>query len=356
MNKRGFTLVEILIAISLFTLVAVISSNILVGVFQLERRTEIENGIYEDVRLMMQLLSDEIQNGAIDYEEYYSINVVQSGDPEQFYGLNYGIYASRFYDPGRRWDGEDAENPDDLGLECSLREGESCKIYWTNSADLNRGRSAGNAFCEGGRGICDGSAVDELYLLDKTGKKKTILVKRLIAGEDHALGLMRMEGVDYDQNGTVDLFHCAEDFNCDVLDVEDRGYLFEAEVKVAKQSDKGEEFDFANLSQSQFIPITPLRSTVKELKFIINPLDNPYNAFAEKDMQAQPTVTIILTVGLAEALKADYPGDFPDITVQTTVMAGVKERFNSYPPIEDKLRMINGNDKSWISDVLEGVL
>lgn len=376
-KPSGFTLVEVLIAISLFSLVAVIASNILVDVFRLEQKSQIENGIYEDVRLMMQVLTDEIQNGTIDYEEYFNINVAQEAQAQKLYGINYGIYASRFYDPGRRFDDRDAENPPDLGLECSIIEGDECEIYWTNSTDLNTGRNPFNGngtetdinafctangiqvLCEQFRGDNAGSIaaeVNELYLIDRTGTQKTILGPKLISGEDFALGMVRMEGADYDQNGVVDIFKCLPEFNCfwDAGVLNQRiAYPFDFEgVRVPDQADLSMPFDPLT---SQFIPITPLRSTIKDLRFIITPAENPYLAFGEKHSQFHPTVTIILTVGLAADVAAEYPGEFTDITVQTTVAAGVKEKLNSYPPVEDVLRAVGSNETSWIQNVLWGL-
>ena len=92
---------------------------------------------------------------------------------------------------------------------------------------------------------------------------------------------------------------------------------------------------------------------MKSLQFLISPVDDPYKAYGEQDMQAQPSVTIILKMGLSSEQEAQYPGTFEDITVQTTVAAGVSEAITSYPPVNDALRSTNGNGpNSWIGDVL----
>ena len=46
--RRGFTLVEVLIAISLFVLTATIASNILINISNLEKK-QYTNVIYEDI-------------------------------------------------------------------------------------------------------------------------------------------------------------------------------------------------------------------------------------------------------------------------------------------------------------------
>ncbi len=389
--KRGFTLVEVLIAVSLFTLVAVLSSDVLADVVGLERRTSVENDLYEDVQVVLQQLTKEIQNGTIDYEEYYSMKVLQSRNvPAKgpFYGINYGVYGSRFYNPGKRFDVADpAENPADLGLECSVfADDDSCSIYWTHSADINTGQNpfdgngVSNAFCDRNFNGCGNAVeaakvanVDELYLIDKTGTKKTIIAKKLVktnvgGSNDYVLGLMRMEGRDMDQNGVVDIFSCAKEFKCydgdggnfvfqaikypfiqDKRAADGRLYLLENGVRLAQKNDLGVAL---RPLTTQFIPISPLRSSIKSLSFIISPVDDPYRAYAEDGMLAQPSITIILKMGLSSEAEKDYPGTFKDITVQTTVAAGVKNKIESYPSVDDVSRGTGSADKSWIWNVL----
>ncbi len=228
-SENGFTLVEVLIAISIFTLAAVISSNILVDVVQLEKKSSVQNAIYEDVRIILQQLTNEIQAGTIDYEQYYNVNVLQAGDAEKYYGINYGVYASRFYDPGKSQSGPTA-NPDDLGVECSfpkpLPADKDCEIIFTHSTDLNTGQNpfkfpgndaaSADAFCDNGTGKCgaDKNIVDELYLIDSTGTRRTIIGKKRITADDFAIGIVRMDGADLDQNGVIDVFGCTEEFDC----------------------------------------------------------------------------------------------------------------------------------------------
>lgn len=375
--KKGFTLIEVLIAISLFTIVAIISARILVDVVQLEKKSSVQTVLYEDSRIILQQLTNEIQSGAIDYEEYYSMNVVQwanlpAGGP--FYGINYGIYSSRFFDPGKSLWHDPTSNPDDLGIECSLLEGEDCEVYYTHSTDLNTGQ---NPFKQGGsdptfaNALCDGDAscatvpntVDELYLIDSSGTHKTIIGKKTIDAENYAIGIMRMTGHDLDQNGIIDVFGCDEEFKCfqknaggnikiaDAIkypnitsQADPQAYLEANKIRLPQKSDLTQAFE---INTSQFVPITPQRVTVKNLQFIINPLEDPYKAYAEST-QAHPTVTIVMTLGLSSEAAADYPGDFQDLTVQSTVAVGVIGKIESYPPVNDVLT--NADDYSWINE------
>ncbi|MBP7670872.1 prepilin-type N-terminal cleavage/methylation domain-containing protein [Candidatus Gracilibacteria bacterium] len=374
MAKRGFTLAEVLIATAIFTLAAVIASNILVDTIKLEERISVQNDLYQDVQSIMQSLVREIERGTIDYEEYYSVGVIQSdlADESVMLGVNYGVYGSRFYDPGRRGDGTAGANPDDLGVECSvINDDGGCDLVWTHSTDLNTGKfpydSSGNeasAFCEEGVGYyCDDgnrAIVTELYLIDESGTRKTIVGKKLVNGGDYVLGLMRMTGRDLDQNGVIDVFSCDEEFACedDAAEVEgailypfvqEDGFVVDNGIRLAEVHDLKVPL---NIGTTQFAPISPLRTTIKNLQFIVRPLENPFKAYGEKNQQLHPTVTIVMTVGLGSDLAAEFSDEIEDITVQTTVSAGVNEDIVSYPPIADPVRRFGAGGRSWIWEVL----
>ncbi|MEK7672298.1 MAG: prepilin-type N-terminal cleavage/methylation domain-containing protein [Patescibacteria group bacterium] len=376
--RKGFTLVEILIAVSIFTLAIMLSSRVLVDIVRLEKTSSVTNSLYADARTILQQLTNEIQAGTVDYEEYYSINVVQDGDEPKYYGINYGVYASRFFDPGKSQYGA-ATNPEDLGIECSYPADVSldCEIYYSHSSDLNTGQNPysgdvddADAFCDdviGNEvGKCDPlnkNIVSELYLIDSAGTQKTIIGRRLMSGDDYALAMVRMKGEDLDQNGIVDVFKCTEDYSCEddaaviaefikykfITDMgsDAQDYLELNGISLPQNTDLEDDF---KVNQSQFIPTSPIKSTIKNLKFIINPLEDPYKAYAEHEFQTHPTVTILLTVGLSEAAAEEFPGEFKELTLQTTVTAGVIGRIDSYPPVDDVLR--SAGDASWVDDVL----
>lgn len=392
-NLTGTTLVETLVAISIFAIAVVVATSILVSIVQLEKRTSVQNAIYEDMRAILQQLTNEIQNGTIDYDEYYSVCVIQNAcDPgvptsEAFYGINYGVYGSRFFDPGQRGDEAKAFNPDDLGVECTFENpvtGE-CDVIYALSSDINTGQNPflgasgfgpgdASAFCENNRGVCPnvgaGVTVEQLYLLDETGTKKTILSRKMVrdlvgGGADWALGKIVMNGEDFDQNGVVDTFLCGSDYICEDLDIADDlkqldvfvadklTFITEHGITLPEKNDLLNSFYTAGgllSADNQFIPITPLRSNVEDLKFIITPIEDPYKGFGESAMKVHPTVTIILTLGLSDEVKKDYPGEFTPITVQTTVAAGVVGKIISYPPVDD----VRSAGDSWIREVFLG--
>ncbi|MBD3360510.1 hypothetical protein GF366_01780 [Candidatus Peregrinibacteria bacterium] len=373
---KGVTLVEVLIAVGLFAVVATVSGNILVSIVQLEQKSSVQNAIYEDLRIILQQLTNEIQEGTIDYEEYYNYYVIQQEEKFALYGINYGVYGSRFYDPGKNLGGTVTRNPTDLGLECSYPEnlgpGDECEVVYTLSVDLNTGQNPfvgdvdkSNAFCDGDRGQCPATGEsDHLFLIDNSGTKKTLIARKKTGRDDYGIGLVRMEGMDLDQNGIIDTFSCMEEFNCfgttedqaeklasliQLPIINNRGDVFRNKITIPTSDDLETEFDISQSFETQFVPISPLRSDIQDLRFIINPVEDPYKAYAESKMQSHPSVTIILTIGLSEEAEEDYPGDFEPITVQTTVASGVIGRLDSYPPVND---IRDKKDPSWIKNVL----
>jgi len=388
LKNKGVTLVEVLVATSLFAVATVVAGDILVSDVQLEKKTNLQNTLAAEMRIIVQQISSEIQDGTIDYDEYYADCVLQNAcksgtSNSALYGFYNGVYGSRFYDPGKSLDNAVTNNPDDLGAECSFptpQNGKECEVVYNLSVDLNTGQNPftgdpdlANAFCDhqnGDRGVCNqitgGSVkVDQLFILDKTGTKKTMFAKKLIrnvAGgtPDYALGKVVMNGKDYDQNGVMDIFSCADGYNCFnnanaiallspfKMIVKDANFVTTNKITVPWSSDLSTPFE-GHSDIATFVPITPLFATVKDVQFIIHPLEDPYKAYAEPKMKGQPSVTIMLTVGLSSVSAKDYPGTFPDITLQTTVAAGVTNRIDSYPPV---VELKDANSINWLKDML----
>jgi len=332
---------EALIAASIFAMVSSIAVAFFMNITRTEKKTELTNAIYEDARVIMEMLSNEIRQGTVDYEEYYSMKVKQDNvdATEAKYGINRGLYGSKFYHPGYTIDPDSqttvlGDNPGNLGVECVLNLGgnryekipcDGGGSIFTLSVDLDMGKNpydgadndAESAFCE--TSPCPNLAeVTELYLISKDGRTKTIIGKKTLNGDgDSILGMLQMVGEDTDGNGVIDSFTCKPEYGCG-----------------GTQPTKSDLTHVAKVYQP-FVPISPLRSSVKDLKFIITPTEDPYKAFAEIDAQVQPSITMILTLEPSEDQKENYREEPPVVTVQTSVSAGVKNKITTYPPKRD---------------------
>lgn len=407
--KRGFTIAEVLIAISIFVIVATISTSILIRTVNMEKLTDIRNTMMDDARVFMEQMTSLINSGAIDYEEYYNIYVVQVGKTDLTkiaYGVYYGAYGSRFYSGGDAAYRGGAmvvptKNPDHLGVDCAvplvppMQIGDTaapqyCDVTYTDSKDKNEGQNPwdgsanANAFCDealsssvtcpSSTATTDSFSAPELYIIsdmmnDEGKTQKYIIATQPINAEDNIAVASIMNGMDVDGNNVVDLFRCEDegapchesgavvpnsdvndfytdypdDFNPTEFDPDKTtGPLDPYKYSLPFKSDHTGNF---NANQNSFFPITPFRTSIKSLQFIISPVDDPYKAYNEPNMKMHPTVTILLTVRPSETDRARYPGgwkDEYDVKIQRTVTAGVKE-IESFAPTYDL---------SWICETL----
>lgn len=368
-NRKGFTLAEVLIAATIFTIVSLIAINVFVNVIRIQRRVSLENAIYEDARVMMERMSREIRENAVDYEEYY--NKASDQEPgfapllglggTNPFGNRYGCYSKRFYNPG-------SGGPEVGGFGAYCNDGSTTPdsnpgcIVDKTTLDINTGRNpyagystipakgdpdVANAFCDenqasAGDNNCKDSNPNhndqaELYLINAKGTEKTFLALKQINAtpSEHALALLRLTGQDKDRDGVNEIwrdcdtalppgnkFCCSTGFDCS-----------DASVPFATSSLENTLVYDANIYKG-FVPISPTRTDVVSLKFYVSPLEDPRKAFDETALtlgiQQQPHVTVVLTVKPSAGSISGYDGDIPQITIQTTVTSRVYNEVKSY--------------------------
>lgn len=348
-KKKAFTLVEVILATSIFTIISLVIVMIFISVIRMQRRITLENALYEDGRFMMERIAREIRRNTIDYEEYYN-RLVENGK----YGEHFGCYATRFYNPGSNGPGiaVPGAGASKLGKYCSnpvvipeLMPG--CVIDKT-TLDVNTGQNpyqgismpdnepqSANAMCDlkfpPQSGSCSINThlyqQKELYLIDTKGKQKSFFaLKTFNNSNEKVLGLLRLEGRDADSDGIHEVWNgaaclqnlcCANGFDCEGL------------------NDLEETLNNANLPLfTGFIPLGPLRTKITDLKFYISPLEDPRKAFTETEIQdgiqQQPHVTVFLTLQPAESELINFGENPPTLTLQTTVSSRVYNNIESY--------------------------
>ena len=344
--RQGFTLAEVLIATTVFTVATVIGVTVFVNVLRIQRKVILENAIYEDGRFMIERIAREIRQNTIDYEEYYRASA------ELKHGQAFGCYAERFYNPGTNG----------IGAVCSIPAGgdpaanPGC-IIDKNTLDINTGQNpyegtgfadmrGANAFCDekyhtDNPPDCDPTMTNslhkqkELYLINPAGTQKTYLSRKKVdtIEDEYAVALLRLIGKDIDTDGiteawvddsdpdplVMDYFEfCAPGYGC--LGVDD----LTANLSGADLLDK----------YVGFVPITPLRTNVIDLNFYVSPLEDPKKAYAETvpadGIQQQPHVTVVLSLQPASSEMDVYASDPPVITLQTTVTSRAYNGVESY--------------------------
>lgn len=275
-TKFGFTLIEIIIAMTLFSIIAALGTTFFVQISRIYKRVTLQNELLNETEFAMERIRQIIGQNTIDYEEYYSRNVI--GD--SLYGQNYGEYGETFYDAG------------------------------------------GYATGEGPDALLDYDAQKELYLINGTGDHKIIFGSE-ITGEDadgnnlYAIAMTEMDGTDGDLDGIPETWTCSSDYTCNAT---------------GPTPDQDDFDDNTNPNNEDFIPITPSNITITRLEFYIAPLKDPRKAFAEKDEEVvvQPRVTIVLEAEItADAALGTY-GLPPSIQLETTVSSHVYNEVTSY--------------------------
>lgn len=369
-NREGFTLVEVLIAALIFTIVSLIAINVFVNVIRIQRRVALENAIYEDARVMMERISREIRENTVDYEEYYNkasdfeigFTTLPGLNSKNPYGNRYGCYSKRFYNPG-------TNGPEVGGFGAYCNNGTDtpetlpgCIVNKT-TLDINTGQNpysgyggtdpsvdAANAFCDknqAGDSSCTSSSPNnneqnQLYLINAKGTEKTILALKEITADhkEHALSLLRLTGQDKDKDGIVEVWRDDGSGNgCDTSLAPGNSFCcstgFDCTDAFATSTLENTLVYNANLYKG-FVPISPTRTNVVSLEFFVSPLEDPRKAFAETEVTAtndipqQPHVTIVLTVVPSANSLSGFTGDTPKITIQTTVTSRVYNEVKSY--------------------------
>lgn len=290
-NKKGFTLVEALVAISIFTIVIGISISIFTDAIASNRRIEVSRLLYEESRIALERIAKEMHKGTIDYEEYWNrYHINASSVDNSVYGKNYGDYALQFF--------RDAGDPDYPPASIADKE-RSDENVGINPA--SNGTAIGEADSVA---VCDPALVPlvpdnsgyqqcELYLISADGSEKTIIkvISEAVTGgsNEYRLEMLKLAGSDTNADAVIDTWTPEEDF---------AGYTFQK--------------------------IQPDSIKITGLKFFIAPLEDPRKAFAEFNdaIQIQPQATILLTAQPSQLYSRGLKGAIPPtITIQTTITA-----------------------------------
>lgn len=291
--------------------------------------------MFQDMRAMMRQITLLVEGNAIDYEEYYR---AAAGDAELAgAGINYdyGDYAKLMFNFGSGGPGPDGEGAFCNDGVTDAKTDPGCTVD-KSTLDRNVGRNPSdglpgdaNAFC-GVFAACPGvldalHEQDHLYLINEKGTRKTVLAAEQVERDpgsgpvnENALSILWLNGADTDGNDISDTWTVGNEFNNVEANVMD-------DLTTVKS-----EADIFN----DFIPISPLRTNIVNLKFYISPLEDPYKAFAETDPASgtlvQPHVTVVLTAEPSAIELANYIGIPPTKTLQTTIYSEVRKDVKSY--------------------------
>lgn len=383
MNKRkGFTLLEVIIVLGIFSIVSVISLDAYFSSFQSQQRSNLQNKAIQDARFILGTIIEEVSNSQIDYEEYFNQCVILGSCPiesiledvedldEKFYGVNHGYYSWQFFNSGVQSE-TDLTRRDGFG---SLCQGAGTTIYripndgclsssLSFSEDSNTGvnpntpslditevdnrKDDASSICSdfsiNGFGTILGDNIitfpsqldcslissnlfNELYLLNESGNK-VILGKKLIGDSNYALAKIELEPVEIeiiDSEYPITGYQCLAKYICTKtisnITTTDEISAIETELKTADRSNLYTDTE-SNI-YSNFVPISPLSVNVKNLQFFINPIEDPYKAYRETGL-THPTVTIILELEPSTKFKLPFFSPNFNLKLQTSVATAI---------------------------------
>lgn len=347
-KRRAYTLVELIIALTIFSVVAILCVQALVTSMASAKRIQAQVFLYTEAQALMNQLAREVERNTVDYEAYY-LRYGYSSPETGWETAEYGLYGQAFFHPGDDgwYDGPYGTNVGDLyGVNCALT-GDPSDVYpdecptetpisaysdedtfahpfteiYDFSAYSDDDPAYMNAFCESTTSttVCNTWAetvMTELILINGAGDERTVFAQELTsAGGEYSISMIELTGTDSDSDGLVDTWVCGSDFDCS------------GNGDVPYPNDLTDSDD---PQDAYFMPIVPSALNIESFYIYIAPFEDPYRAIAEEAVQIQPQVTIVFTATLSDDYSNMLLGDVPEITIQRTISTGVYSEVSSY--------------------------
>lgn len=382
-SRHGFTLLEVLIAASIFSIIGMLATSIFINLSQNKQKITARNLVYDDAQFILDRLTREISSNTIDYEEYYN-QLIIGGKP----GMNFGRYASQFYyniDPSNSTSPCDDLKKQNNKKSCvntgeNPRNGnfpDSANAFYTSGVDPVA--TANAIYCQGFQPYFSATkfhaCVRQLFLINGDGNRKVLIASEDVDWGDgksasHVLSQTSLKSFEVpNSNGTTTtiphIFTCefgplctdgASILYSQMMNLPNSVPAKDIDVKLPTNRDleeltaepvtgtvTSEQLPIARAYAKNFIPFTPSRVNIKDIKFYISPVEDPHKGFAEANENNgtvtnihQPTVTIVLTVEPVSNVR--YNTNYPLLTVQTTVTPGLFAEIPSYPPQMQKIK------------------
>lgn len=304
-NKQdGFTIIELMVALTVLTLLALFAGRTYLNYIAAARDLKAANLVYEEARFLMERMVREVRQNGIDFEEYFSRNVLENAN----YGQAYCAYDLIFYDAG--FDGDIFTTSDneslgmrneDLGYVAPLATPLQDELYLVNIAGNER------TYLKRIERDVDGNLIGKVATIKLIGKD---------FGSDNVNSADPFNNGDApdltcepdarENDGLIDTWHCDPDFPCTT----------DTPVNVGLNCDGY----LHTVDDDGFVDISPNAINVVDLKFIITPADDPWKAYNVNEVQIQPHVTIQFTAQAnPDIVATSDPTRIPSVTLTSTI-------------------------------------
>lgn len=272
--KSGFTLIEMIVAIGLVGSISILTASGLMDIIKTQKLISMNEAVAQDAQVILNLLVSEIQNNAVDYEEYY--NYKKFGG----FGKNYGEYAKEF----------------------------------------KKGNTLETALgCDSSGKIC---YEQHLKLISADGMAKMIYApKKYNSYMDNQAKQINEWGISALKLYRCDLKSGIPEYFSAVQECTDTAPVSDAEL-----------FSGINPFSGNFAFLSSTRTTITDLRFYITPWNDPYKAYAMPEYVYQPSVTILLSLKPSKYHFGNSAEKFSPITLQTTAAPSLLNEVKSYKP------------------------
>lgn len=304
---RGFTLIELMIASTIATIVLIVSFSLIGNVYFARKQIRVAQNFYSEARFLLEKIVTISRENTIDYDRYF-IEV----------GPNNSNCSSFSNSQG---------GPSHSGSSNKLNTGPSAKnnretldypniFYWKISDGVYR--NLGGANISGVDDNCSqafSGNLTELFLINKDRNMRTAIKN------NNRIQTSIELGADTDDDGIADYwspYYKWEQFNgvyyCDIYN--DSNYNLSDKKLALIQDEKlcNQAHDFENISAS--------RLKITSFNFTPYPDRDPFLNFRNDSAQIHPNVFLFMKIDLKNA--ADYGfTNTPTITMQTSVSSRV---------------------------------
>ncbi len=272
-GARGFTLVELLTAMSIFLVVSTIALSVFINVYSANRSTDAERVLMDEASFVQETIVKDVRNGVIDYPEYWRWTRKPIADPTPpLDGIreSYLAYVTQSTDalPGLAAVAPDVglyqEAP---GLVILSPEGDTRLRFWRSEEDRTP--------------FGGGDPVTEGVLL--VARERLV---RIPSGTANSPSDDPWYWIDADAT------------ECDATDLPPI-----------------EATDARCLAQGR--PFSSDKINVRELSFTLSPTRDPFFAYDDTTVQIQPSVSVRITMELSATVGSGRTTT-PSVTLQTT--------------------------------------
>jgi type II secretory pathway pseudopilin PulG len=362
-KKSAFTLVELLIAMTMAIIVIGATLSSITVVYYGQKRLRVSQDFYKEVKLVMQRLVDLSRDNTIDYDRYFLVVGPDSSNCTKFHndqqpseGMSSSDDCHSATNNGSSACNNTVNNRAKLGYETIF--------YWDTNANNEPDRNMGGRVFEKDKAPVvddctqafyndsvtgnilvpfESGALPALFLINRERELRRAFRRShytaSIQGTDIELGRIDFQtqlGADTDEDGISDIwgpFDANEDGDFELgdtrLEWHTAGSTAYCRMKVRETSGTKYYDVVGDITNEEFCeqghdwtPITIRNINIEKLDLSITPDRDPYLAFRNNSVQIHPRVTIRMTSSLTDPVSFGFE-EAITISSQTTASSRI---------------------------------